>query len=414
MLEETLLEVMRTQALPAAVPSEVTRLVAADLNAVAGMATVLTGVRRCGKSTLQAQLARRISSTAGGNTSGTTGIAGATAFYCNFEDTRLFEMTAADFPLWLKLLDEIAPAPAAVFLDEVQEIEGWQRLVRTLLDRGRTVCITGSNASLLGVTLGTKLTGRHLPRTVFPFCYSEYLAYTRRERNAESLDAFLDDGGFPIYLASRRDDVLRELARNIVQRDIVSRHAMRSERDVLNLLLFLFANTGQPFSLQTLTKTLALPSVTRTSQYAAFLQDAYLLFAVPKFSTSFKKRVVAPPKYYAIDNGLRRANSPQLSPDKGRRLENAVALELLRLGYSPAYASEKDAWECDFVTGDTAWQVCWQLNEQNLARETRGLIAAKAQVRAKRLVIITAQNSRQTLTQDGEKIEVIPAWEWLG
>ena len=396
MLKETLLEILKTQDLPPTAPHEVKRALLGDLEPLPGFATVLTGVRRCGKSTLQAQFARKSGS----------------AFYCNFEDTRLFEMTAADFPLWLELLDELAPAGAPVFLDEVQEIEGWQRLARALLDRGRTLCVTGSNASLLGIGLGAKLTGRHLPRVVFPFCYSEYLAYTEQERGAESLEAFLNDGGFPIFLFSRRDEVLRELVRNIVQRDVVARHGLRDTRGVMNLLLFLLSNTGLPFSLQTLAKNLAIASVTRVSQYAAFLQDAYLLFTVPKFSTSFKRRVVAPPKYYAIDNGLRRVNSPQTTPDKGRRLENAVALELLRRGMEPFYAAEKDSWECDFVTGDTAWQACRRLTEENRTREVNGLLEARAQARARRLVILTL-DQKQTLSQNGETIEVLPLWEWL-
>jgi predicted AAA+ superfamily ATPase len=87
---------------------------------------------------------------------------------------------------------------------------------------------------------------------------------------------------------------------------------------------------------------------------------------------------------------------------------------MLRLGMKPCYADERAAWECDFVTDDTVWQACWQLTDENLKRETRGLLAAKEQSHAKRMVVLTAQNQRQTLTQDGEKIEVIPAWEWLG
>ena len=396
MIKETLFEILKTQDLPLQAPNEIERALLTDLEPAPGMATALTGVRRCGKSTLLAQLARR----------------GDSAFYCNFEDTRLFEMTAADFPLWLEALDELAPAPAPVFLDEVQEVEGWQRLARTLLDRGRKLFVTGSNAALLGIGLGAKLTGRHLPRVVFPFCYSEYLAYTKREYGAESLEAFLDDGGFPMFLFSRRDEVLRELARNIVQRDVAARHGLRDTRGVMNILLFLFTNTGMPLSLQTLAKILAIPSVTRVSQYVAFLQDAYLLFVVPRFSMSFKQRIVAPPKYYAIDNGMRRVNSLQTTPDKGRRLENAVALEMLRRKMEPCYAGEKDLWECDFVTGDTAWQVCWQLTERNKAREVQGLLKAGEQTRAKRLVILTL-NQKQTLFQNGETIEVLPAWEWL-
>src|SRR5438105_5266617 len=108
------------------------------------------------------------------------------AFYCNFEDTRLFGLGPEDFFTFLSVLDELAGSQQPLFLDEVQEVEQWQRLVRTLLDRGRAVCITGSNASLLGGELGAKLTGRHLSFEVFPFSYGEYLAYFRKQAGAES------------------------------------------------------------------------------------------------------------------------------------------------------------------------------------------------------------------------------------
>ena len=94
----------------------------------------------------------------------------------------------------------------------------------------------------------------------------------------------------------------------------------------MNLALFLLANTGQPFSLQNLTKSLAVPAVAQTARYVEYLQDAYVLFALPRFSPSFKQRVVAPNKFYAIDNGFRRLNSPQTTPDRGARLENAEQL----------------------------------------------------------------------------------------
>jgi len=148
--------------MPPAPNREINRLLLADLAVRSTQATVLTGVRRCGKSTLQAQLMRR----------------SAKAFYCNFEDTRLFGMGPDDFPAFLSVLDELTDPEQPVFLDEVQEIAQWQRLVRSLLDRGRTVCVTGSNASLLGLELGAKLTGRHLSFEVFPFSYPEYLSFT--------------------------------------------------------------------------------------------------------------------------------------------------------------------------------------------------------------------------------------------
>jgi predicted AAA+ superfamily ATPase len=360
------------------------------------MATVLTGVRRCGKSTLQAQLMHRAGS----------------GFYCNFEDTRLYGMGPDDFPNFLSVLDELSNPNQPVFLDEVQELSEWQRLVRTLMDRGRAICITGSNASLLDRELGSKLTGRHLSYEVFPFSYTEYLSFTKTSRGPESLRAYLDDGGFPVFLNDRRDLILQELLRDVIQRDISARHALRETRHLMNLLLFLLANTGQPFSFQTLTKNLAVSTVGMTSRYVEFLQDAYLLFAVPKFSNSFKQRVVAPAKYYAIDNGLRRANSPQTQPDVGRRLENAIALQLRQSTQELAYASERDLWECDFITANAAIQVCFELTPANRQRELRGVIEGAHLGNQRRAIIVTFDQTDR-LQESGVDIEIIPAWQWL-
>jgi predicted AAA+ superfamily ATPase len=375
---------------------EVARTLAAELTLRPSHAVVLTGVRRCGKSTLQTQLMRRAKH----------------AFYCNFEDTRLFGVDPADFPTFLSVLDEVAGSRGAVFLDEVQEVPEWQRLVRALLDRGRTVCVTGSNASLLGRELGTRLTGRHLSFEVFPFSYAEYLAFTGRDPGAASVRAFLDDGGFPSFLTERQDLVLQALLRDVIQRDVAARHGLRETRHVMNLVLFLLANTGQPLSFQTLTKNLAVPTVGQTSRYVEHLKDAYLLCAVPKFSASFKQRVVAPAKYYAIDNGLRRVNSPHGQPDLGHRLENAVAIHLRRQTREVFYAGERGLWECDFVTSDAAIQVCLELAPANRARELRGVIEG-TRLRGHRRAVVVTLDQADRLIEDGVEIEIVPAWRWM-
>ena len=377
-------------------PAVVRELVAA-VPARSTHALVLTGARRAGKSVLQAQLM--------GARPG--------SFYCNLEDTRLFGLSPEDFPTFLSLVEELVPRKAAVFLDEAQEIEGWQRLVRAFLDRGRTVCITGSNASLLGRELGSKLTGRQLTFEVFPFSYAEYLAYRRLRAGVGSFVGFLDDGGFPAFLRERDPRILQSLLRDIVHRDIAVRHGLRETRHLMNLLLFLLANTGQAVSMQRLTKTLAVPTVAQTSRYLEFLEDAYVLFALPKFSASFKQRVVAPNKYYAIDNGLRRANSPQTTPDVGHRLENAVFLALRRRGVPVTYAGEKDLWECDFVTDAEAIQVCAQLTAFNRDRELEGAVRAAALPARRRRPLILTLDQRDRVTVDGVVVDVLPAWEWM-
>jgi len=396
LLQDTLRTVLRDPLPPPPPEREVPRQILTHLSLTASRATVLLGVRRCGKSTLQGQLMRD----SGG------------ALYCNFEDTRLYGLGPDDYPTFLSLLDELSVPDHPVFLDEVQEAAEWQRLVRALLDRGRAVCVTGSNASLLGRELGTKLTGRHASFEVFPFGYGEYLSFTGQEWSAESLLAYLDDGGFPAYLHTRQDRVLQDLLRDVVQRDVAARHGLRETRHVMNLLLFLLANTGQPLSFQTLTKNLAVPTVGQTSRYIEFLEDAYLVFPVAKFSPSFKQRVIAPAKYYAVDNGLRRANSPQVQPDLGHRLENAVALELRRRFREVHYAAERDRWECDFIVADTAIQVCLELTPANRARELRGVIEGARLPGNRRALVITLDQSDR-LREDGIEIEVVPAWHWL-
>ena len=395
-LRETLFEVLRDQRPPVAPGLEVTRAVARRLPAGNSQhVLVLTGVRRCGKSILQAQLMRTH-----------TG-----ALYLNAEDTRLYGMGPEDFPALIEVIGELA-GKHAVYLDEIQELPGWPRLIRSLLDRGHLLCVTGSNASLLGRELGAKLTGRHKSFEVFPFSYSEYLAYNAEEKNVGTLTAYLDHGGFPGYLRERDPQLLQQLLRDIVERDIAQRHHLRETRHVMNLVLFLFANTGHPLSLQGLTKSLAIPTVHQTSRYVEFLRDSYLLFTAPKFSTSFKKRVVAPNKYYAIDNGLRRANSPNLTPDVGHRLENAVFLSLRQQGLEPCYAGEKDSWECDFVTDKLAIQVCANLAPFNRERELEGVRRACA-LPGKRRGLIVTLDQRDKLTVNGTTVDVVPAWDWL-
>jgi len=193
-------EVLKDQRPPTAPGHEIARLLAQKLpEASAQHALVLTGVRRCGKSVLQAQLLRTHPG----------------ALYVNAEDTRLYGIEPADFPALVEVVAELA-GDQAVFLDEIQELPEWPRLVRALLDRGHPLCVTGSNASLLHREMGAKLTGRHRSFEVFPFSYTEYLAFQSAKNSAKTLQGYLDDGGFPGYLCERDPRILQQLLRDIV------------------------------------------------------------------------------------------------------------------------------------------------------------------------------------------------------
>lgn len=405
LLRETLNSALASPAATAAPKDEVSRHFQPDWKASASShALVLTGVRRCGKSTLQAQIRR--------------GIKGS-AVTLNLEDTRLYGLGPEDFVTLLSILDTDYPK-AAVYLDEVQEVPEWQRLVRALLDSGRRVCLTGSNASLLGREMGTKLTGRHISHEVYPFSYQEFLEFTGQKAGAKSLNDYLMRGGFAAALSAGPEQgpvLLRELLRDVVHRDIVTRHSLRSARPLMTLALHLIVHPGQPLSLQALAKGLSLPSVAHTGHMVEYLQEAWLMLALPRFSASFKQRVTSPPKYYAVDTGLAAANSPNPTPDLGRKLENAVLLTLRRMGTAPTFAAAPHEWECDFVTSSQAIQCCARLTPENRQRELRGLIeAAKLpggqQGKGRELLVITL-DQEDALTEQGLKIRVIPAWKWL-
>jgi len=405
LLRETLQAVLATPSAGEVAHHEVTRLFQPTWKVeAASHALVLTGVRRCGKSTLQGQFRR--------------GIEGASVTI-NLEDTRLYGLGPGDFATIMSILDDEHPK-AAIYLDEVQEVPEWQRLVRALLDSGRRVCLTGSNASLLGREMGSKLTGRHLSHEVYPFSFHEFLEFTGQKPNAASLEDYLRRGGFASALRVGPEHggvLLRELLRDLVHRDIVTRHSLRTARPLMTLALHLLAHPGQPLSLQALSKGLGLPSVAQTGRMAEYLQDAWLLLSLPRFSASFKQRVNSPPKYYAVDTGMAAANSPNPTPDLGRKLENAVLIALRRMGAAPTFAAAPHEWECDFLTADLAIQCCARLTPENRQRELRGLLQAaklpgSSQKGGRELCVITL-DQEDALTEEGREVHVIPAWKWL-
>jgi uncharacterized protein len=405
LLRETILQVLTRPGVAATIEAEVRRHFQPDWkSSIDSHALVLTGIRRCGKSTLQGQLRRALKGK---------------AVMINLEDTRLYGMGPEDFPTLLSILED-THVNETIYLDEVQEVPEWQRLVRALLDAGRRVCVTGSNASLLGLEMGSKLTGRHLSHEVYPFSFREFLEYEGVSGSAETLHDYLLRGGFAAALKAGSHQgpvLLRELLRDVVQRDIVTRHALRTSRPLMTLALHLLAHPGQPLSLQSLAKSLNLPSVTQTSRLVEYLQDAWLLLSVPRFSSSFKQRINSPPKYYAMDTGFAAANSPNATPDIGRKLENAVLLKLRRERLDIAFAQAPNEWECDFITPTHAIQCCAKLTSENRHRELRGLLeAAKLKGGAKnqpRKLLMITLDQEDFLNEQDQEIRIIPAWKWL-
>jgi len=362
-------------------------------------ALIISGIRRCGKSTLLEQLlAHR----------------GAEALALNFDDPRLAGFASADFGLLDGLITK--SGVRSLFFDEIQVVPGWESYIRQKLDEGFRIAITGSNASLLSRELGTRLTGRHITKEIFPFSYREFLRFRSLAPGEESLRLYLDEGGFPEYLKSKEPDILSGLLYDILYRDIAVRYGIRDTRSLKQFAVYLFSNPGNLITANKFRQILGIKTTATVLEYFSHLEDAYLIAFMPRFSHSARIQSVNPKKIYAADPGLVKVASLSFSDDRGRMLENAVYWQLRRRGMEVFYFNEKNA-ECDFIAMRSGgkpllMQVCHELTSANRQREQRGLSAAMDFFQAEEGLIITFAQ-RDAYVDQGRQIQVVPAWEFF-
>jgi predicted AAA+ superfamily ATPase len=358
--------------------------------------TIITGIRRSGKSTLMHQLMHQLDSDFA---------------YFHFEDPRIFGFTVDDFTK----LEEVLGEKSYYFFDEIQNVPQWELFIRKLHDQGKTICITGSNASLLSKELGTRLTGRNITKELFPFDYVEYCRFYSWENNSESVSKFMNDGGIPLFIKTGETSYLHQLLRDILYRDIIARHGIRNGKVVEEITLYLISNIAKPYSLNGLKKIFELGSANSVSDYVSWLEDSYLFFTLPRFSWSLKSVAVNQKKIYSIDTGFARANSASFNSDAERLFENMIYLSLRQKFNTLYYFREKG--ECDFVikeknTVTRVVQACYELNTDNLKRELNGLKEAMDYFDLKEGTIVT-MNQTDTFDEGDKQIRVVSANEWL-
>ena len=369
-----------------------------DLPNLDAFALIVSGIRRCGKSTLLFQLLKE-------KYPG--------ALYLNLEDPRLYEFELKDF---VRVDKVIAATRSKVLLfDEIQIVPEWERYVRQKLDEGYKLIITGSNASLLSRELGTKLTGRHITRELFPFSYKEFILFRKLTPSPDSLLQYLHTGGFPEFVKQGANEILNTVFDDILIRDIAVRYGIREVKTLQRLALYLISNVGNLITANRLRTLFEVGSVNTITEYLAHLEDSYLFYLVPKFSYSLRKQLVNPRKVYAVDTGMITVNSGSFTEDDGRKLENLVFLHLRREHRELYYFSEKG--ECDFVVFNKgvavdALQVCFELNPDNLDREINGLVEALTVLNLKKGRIITV-HQKDRYEKEGRVIDVVPCHEFL-
>ena len=362
-------------------------------------ALIISGIRRCGKSTLLKEILKKEKK----------------FYYLNLEDNRLDGFELRDFVRVNEVFEELYGKGGVYFFDEIQNVPKWEKFVRGLVDDKKKVIVTGSNASILSRELGTLLTGRHLDFELFPFSFREFLKFRGLNPNVKSYVEYFKRGGFPEFVKSGRADILNMLLNDVVMRDIVVRFGIKNSSNVKKMAIYLISNVGKEFSYNSLKKMFEVGSAQSVIDYVSYFEDAYLIFTIPKFSYSYRKQQVNPKKVYSIDNGFSYTNSVSFSKDFGKMLENQVFLHLRRKYKEIFYFQEKG--ECDFVikekdTISEVIQVCYDLNEENQDREIKGLMEAVDFFDLKKGLILTYNQEDKFEIKD-KKIIVKPVWKWL-
>src|SRR5208337_1703662 len=348
----------------------------------------LAGVRRSGKTFLFFDTIQRLTA---------QGIDRRQIVYLNFEDDRLYPIKAEDLDLVIRCWHEVFPEMVGrhkyLFLDEVQNVAGWERWVRRVCDtEDIEVFVTGSSSHLLTRDLATALRGRSITFEVFPLSFREYLSFRGIDAvpyNADSesrirheLELYLLWGGFPeIVLADEtvRPLILEEYASLMLYRDVVERYGVRNEKLVRELLRHSFHNTASLLNVSKLHRDFTSQGLAVSKntlyEYLDYLEDSFLIFLLPRRESSLRKQAHNPKKLHVIDTGLIAAFQAFPSRDLGRKLETVIFLENRRrrkdLFY---YANGSEVDLCD-GEGEFFVNTCWSLTEQDTLRREKASMA---------------------------------------
>ncbi len=357
--------------------------------------------------------------------------------YFNFDDESLVSADGINTGDLMKELHAAYGETKTVLFDEIQNLPNWELFVNRLHREGYNLILTGSNARLLSKELATHLTGRHMPIEILPFDFKEFLRgknfiigpefSSLPQKRGELLklaEEYLLNGGFPEVVINRADpkDYLEVLFDALLFKDVVKRHKVRFSMQIGSLGSHLMNNFASFYTVRKLMEILNLKSATTTEKYIDYLEEAYLIFSLLRYSPKSVERIKSPKKVYAVDNGLIGAKTIQHSPDLGRLMENLVFTELIKRGVKPNmeifYYKTRNNREVDFVLKKGTQiveliQVCYEINNPEVeARETKALIEAGDELRTNNLTVLTWDDKRE-IKKDGKVINFKPLWEWM-
>ena len=395
-------------------------------------ATVIKGMRRTGKTFVTYERIEALLK---------SGTPLGRIVHLNFEDDRIKGMRLEELQLINEVHAELFPEHAHehcwYFLDELQNVDGWEAYARRLVDSPKvTLCLTGSSSKLLSEEIATAMRGRAVPIEVFPLSFREFLrfngimseiprdGFTAAERGIlrNAMSRYFAVGGFPAVQDmpdAVRTATLQEYVHAVLYRDVLQRHKVVSVQSLMYTLDYLLHNLARRTSVHAMSgvlKNLSYPSRREdVANYVSYFKDAYLVYPVPVMSDSLAVRRVNPDKYYVIDTGLVNATTPKMDAENGWKLENLVYMSLRRGSRKITYYPLDGNREVDFcvrdqVTGRMSLvQVAWTMDDgRTFSREISSLREARAKTGIDDCTVVTWDG--EATLPDG--IRIVPIWKW--
>ena len=393
----------------------------------------VTGVRRCGKSSLLHLTINRLLA---------SGVDKEQILYIGFDDERLANMDVSDFDEILQAYRLMYPdrplSSVYMFFDEIQIVKGWELFVlRVYKHYCKNVYVTGSTAQMLSGEMSSALRGWPDEYTEYPLSFKEFIAFKGVKANryteegaalmANMFKSYLLTGGFPqavlANVETERVKLLQAYFNTMLFRDMIEHYNISASPSVVRYFLKrVFNNITKPSSVNNIYNDLKSQGLRLSKdslyQWLDYACNIFLLHKVPKYSKSIIKQSTSLSKYYVVDFALAKSVLLPQSEEKGKALENAVYMHLARhLNENEQIYYFNEGAECDFVIANDEGvkeliQVCWELDEFNTPRECGGLCAASAATGCKKASIITC-NQAQSIHYGDLQINVVAAWDFM-
>ena len=381
---------------------------------------VVIGLRRAGKSTLLYKIVQDLIA---------KGTDWDQIIYINFEDERLSEFSVNDFNDILSVQAEMSDKKGWFFLDEIQNIDGWEKFARRLADSKEHAFITGSNAKMLSSEIENRRGGRYLTKYVTPYNFREYLTARNIDFSEKAIlstkesgkikremKTYFYFGGFPENLEYKdKREYVSSIYQKILLGDIAARNGIRNSTGLRILMKKIGESVKDEVSYSKLHNTLKTIGVSISKDividYIGYVQQSFLIFAIRNYFSKFVDKETTP-KYYFNDNGLLNLF---LDKEEPRLLENLVAINLWNKYKDKVYYLKGQNIDADFFVEETGEVIQVAYSAANISndRETKTLVEAAKNVKAaKRFIIITYEEEKELIVE-GVKIEIIPIWKWL-